>query len=314
MFKRSLALILSIVFIASAALLTGCYPLRVAKNPNQGDPVADASQQPDTTEPGDATEEPVDTELPTEGADGTEAATENPTEGATEAPNNTDEATASPTEAATEATTEGATQKPTEAAGTQGATDKPTVTPTSGTTAKPTATPTPTPKPTATPTAAPTATPTPKPTATPTPKPSSDFSDFAAQSINGYANFTNATFANSRLTMVNFWATWCGPCIEELPSIQRLSSTYAGRMQIVTVLYDSQNSGAVETALRTMSDIGVTLPTYRYSGALKSAFTAHDPLTALPTTFFVDQNGHIVNIAKGGHTYEQWCALINGLL
>jgi|GEM_PF-5115964 len=309
MFKRSLALILSIVFIASMAMMAGCYAPRIAKNPNPTDVVADASQQPDTTETDstdDATEEPVGTELPTDDANGTETVTENPTEGATEAPNNTDEATASPTEAATEAATEGATQKPTEAAGTQGATDKPTVTPTSGTTAKPTATPTPTPKPTATPT--------PKPTATPTPKPSSDFSDFAAQSINGYANFTNATFANSRLTMVNFWATWCGPCIEELPSIQRLSSTYAGRMQIVTVLFDSQNTGAVEQALSIMSSIGVTLPTYRCSGALKTAFTAHDNLSALPTTFFVDQNGHIVNIAKGGHTYEQWCSLINGLL
>ena len=114
--------------------------------------------------------------------------------------------------------------------------------------------------------------------------------------------------------MVNFWATWCGPCIEELPYIQQLSSAYSGRVKIVTVLFDSQTGGAVDQALSILDSIGVDLPVYRYSGSLKKAFSAHDSFNALPTTFFVDQNGHIVNIAKGGHTYEQWCALINSLL
>ncbi len=296
-------LLCAILALLMAAMLCACYPLRVAKNPNAGEQSANASELPDETEPAEtepAETEPAETEevteAPTEAANETEEVTEAPTEAATEGANDTDEPT------------EGATQKPTEAAGTP--TPKPTGT--ESATPTPKATPTPTPKPTATPTPKPTATPTAAPTATP--KPQSDFADFSSQSINGYPAFSNATFGNSGLTMVNFWATWCGPCIEELPYLQRLSGAYAGRLQIITVLFDSQTDGAVDTALGIINGMGFTLPVIRCNSSLKKAFTAHDSLAALPTTFFVDRNGHIVSIVKGGHNYEQWCAVINNLL
>ncbi len=186
---------------------------------------------------------------------------------------------------------------------------KHTSTPTSAQTQAPTPAPTPVP----TPTPAPTPVPTPTPAPTPTPN-TSDFADFNTYSINGYANFNNASFANAELTMVNFWATWCGPCIEELPYMQQLYSTYYGRVQVVTCLYDSSTEGAVDQALAIMGSMGITVPTYRCNSSIRSAFSAHYNLAGLPATFFIDSDGCLVRIVTGAHNYEQWCSIINGLL
>ena len=121
-------------------------------------------------------------------------------------------------------------------------------------------------------------------------------------------------FGNARVTMINFWATWCGPCIEELPDIQRLYNNYAGRAQIVTYLRDSSTEGAVDTALGIMSGLGITLPVIRCNSSVRQAFGAHANLEALPVTFFVDSSGHILRIVSGAQSYETYAGILNGML
>lgn len=165
-----------------------------------------------------------------------------------------------------------------------------------------------------TPTPKPTATPTPKPTATPTPEPQeADIIAFSTSAING-GSYSNSMFSNAPLTMINVWATWCGPCIEELPHIQQLSKTYAGRVQVVTILYDSSDDGAVESAQLTMNSIGFTVPVLRCNSSVKKAFIKPYNVTALPFTFFIDSNGNVVSTERNSHTYDQWCSIINNLL
>ncbi|MBQ3850450.1 MAG: TlpA family protein disulfide reductase, partial [Clostridia bacterium] len=111
------------------------------------------------------------------------------------------------------------------------------------------------------------------------------------------------------------WATWCGPCIKELPHIQQLSSKYAGKVQIMTILYDSSASGAVDQAKGIISSIGFTLPVLRYNDSVKKAFeNPHLNPPALPTTFFINTSGKLVKVVKGSHDYNQWCAEIDKLL
>ena len=113
--------------------------------------------------------------------------------------------------------------------------------------------------------------------------------------------------------MINFWATWCGPCIEELPNLQRLSNNYS-KLQVITVLYDSGDSGAINTAVSIMNANGITLPALRYNTSMKQAFGGYLSSAALPTTVFVDQDGHFVKCVNGAKSYDEWCAIINGML
>lgn len=115
--------------------------------------------------------------------------------------------------------------------------------------------------------------------------------------------------------MINVWATWCGPCIKELPDIQRLSSKYSSKMQILTILYDSGDAGAIDTAKAIMQSIGFTLPVLRRNNSVMAAFDSpHLTPPALPTTFFINRYGQLVKVSKGSHNYDQWCSEIDGLL
>ena len=221
----------------------------------------------------------------------------------------TEEATPVPTEEETPAPTEEATPAPTEEA-TPAPTGEETPAPTAGLTPtpKPTPAPTPAPTPTPKPTPAPTPAPTPKPTEAPKP----DFV-FKTYDIVNNREYTESIFAKKKLTMINFWATWCGPCIEELPNLQRLSNNYS-KLQMITVLYDSGQSGAINSAVNIMNANGITLPALRYNNSMKQAFGGYLSSTALPTTVFVDQDGHFVKCVNGAKSYEEWCAIINGML
>jgi len=52
------------------------------------------------------------------------------------------------------------------------------------------------------------------------------------------AGLTKLTKPNGKPLLVNFWATWCGPCREEFPDLVRLDSVYRGKIDIVTVSLD----------------------------------------------------------------------------
>ena len=106
----------------------------------------------------------------------------------------------------TAAPTDGITAEPTGDATDEPATDSPSGSPTD--------------KPTEKPTAKPTEKPTPKPTATPKP----DIPAFSTKAINNGSTYDNSMFSKAKVTMVNVWATTCGPCIQEMPHIQQLAN------------------------------------------------------------------------------------------
>jgi thiol-disulfide isomerase/thioredoxin len=84
--------------------------------------------------------------------------------------------------------------------------------------------------------------------------------------------------------VINLWASWCDPCREELPAMQRLADRTAGRLHVVGV----DTGDAREAAASFGTDKGVTLPTlYDRDRKLVSALGR----AALPVTVFVGAGG-----------------------
>jgi len=84
--------------------------------------------------------------------------------------------------------------------------------------------------------------------------------------------------------VINIWATWCAPCREELPAMQRLADRAGGRLRVVGV----DTGDAWEAAASFGSDVKVTLPTlYDRDRTLVGALGR----TALPVTIFLDGAG-----------------------
>lgn len=165
---------------------------------------------------------------------------------------------------------------------------------------------------TAAPTEKPTAKPTEKPTQKPTATPKPDIPAFSTKAINNGSTYDNSMFSKAKVTMVNVWATTCGPCIQEMPHIQQLANNYAGRgLKVVTVLGDSETPGCINTALAIIGGIqGFNLPVLRNNSSVAAAF----PAGAYPTTYFIDSNGNILKVVTTSNSYDKWCSIIDNLL
>jgi thiol-disulfide isomerase/thioredoxin len=91
-----------------------------------------------------------------------------------------------------------------------------------------------------------------------------------------------------KVTIVNFWATWCPPCRAEIPALIALQEKYRDRLQIIGV---SQDEGSTEAVKRFAAEHKVNYPIVMMTPELEHAFPGVD---ALPTSFVVDRTLRIV--------------------
>lgn len=137
---------------------------------------------------------------------------------------------------------------------------------------------------------------------------------FSTEDLNGNA-YNNSLFSDATLTMVNVWATWCGPCIAELPDIQEISDDFASRgVQIFGIMHDSEDAGMLEEGLNILASSGVSFPSLRNNASVNSAFIERFGVSSLPTTFFVNSQGQVVERVTGSKSYSEWTRIINELL
>jgi thiol-disulfide isomerase/thioredoxin len=98
-----------------------------------------------------------------------------------------------------------------------------------------------------------------------------------------------------KVVLVNFWATWCAPCLREMPALDRLQAALGGdRFQVVTISVDRQGKPVVEPFLKRLG-VG-HLPAYLDSqSALLHAFGAR----GLPTSYLIDADGTLIGYLEG---------------
>ncbi len=96
-----------------------------------------------------------------------------------------------------------------------------------------------------------------------------------------------------KVTLVNFWATWCGPCRAEIPDLIRLQERYPDDLQIIGVSEDEGPTGIVE---RFAAQFGINYPIVMTTPELDRAFPG---VMALPTSFIVDPDLRVVRTHVG---------------
>lgn len=104
-----------------------------------------------------------------------------------------------------------------------------------------------------------------------------------------------------RLLVLNFWATWCAPCVEEIPELQKVEQDYATR-GVAVVGLGIDNASAIR---RFRDEQGIALPLLvAGSGGSELARQIGNPSGALPYTVLIDRDGRIVQ-ARLGRIREQ---------
>ncbi|MGP1444164.1 TlpA family protein disulfide reductase [Treponema sp.] len=109
----------------------------------------------------------------------------------------------------------------------------------------------------------------------------------------------NADAFKGKITLLNFWATWCPPCRAEMPSIERLyAQTKNSAFQIVAV-----NVGERQAQVASFIEKNkYTFPIYLdESQQLSSIFAAR----GIPSTYIVDKNGKVIAARIGAMEYDQ---------
>jgi thiol-disulfide isomerase/thioredoxin len=90
-----------------------------------------------------------------------------------------------------------------------------------------------------------------------------------------------------KVVLINFWATWCPPCREEIPALIELQKKYKDQLQIVGI---AQDSGSADDVRRFMDAHGMNYPTVLSSPEIEKLFPG---VIALPTTFMLDHEGRL---------------------
>ncbi|MCI9678117.1 MAG: TlpA family protein disulfide reductase [Oscillospiraceae bacterium] len=120
-------------------------------------------------------------------------------------------------------------------------------------------------------------------------------------------------FTQSKLTMVNVWATYCNPCLSEMPGLGELAAEYdPAEFQIIGIVSDvweGEDQTLVESLIqKTGADYLHLLANDSIGQAILSS------VSGVPTTFFFDGEGAYLGGVVGSAEKEKWEEIVHGLL
>ncbi len=137
----------------------------------------------------------------------------------------------------------------------------------------------------------------------------SDLNDEGLSIGNLAPDFENVTLDGDKVklsdyrgkkVMLNFWASWCPPCQEEMPDLQKLDKNYDDIEVVAVNLTNQENSlKAVDQFINEMG-LDLIIPLDE-NGELMKLYRA----IGIPTSYLIDTNGRIGNVFQGPIAYEQ---------
>jgi thiol-disulfide isomerase/thioredoxin len=101
--------------------------------------------------------------------------------------------------------------------------------------------------------------------------------------------------AHGKVILLNFWATWCGPCRAEIPDLIELQAKYKDRLQIIGLTVDDDDAGAIK---KVVEETGINYPVAMASDEVRIKYGG---IAALPTSFMLDSEGRVMQKHEGLH-------------
>lgn len=120
--------------------------------------------------------------------------------------------------------------------------------------------------------------------------------NFTLRDING--NQVSLSDFKGQVVMLNFWATWCGPCKMEMPSMEDLQQELQGKnFKMLAIANDDEGESIVKPYIEQGG--------YSFQVLVDNTFTANDAynITSIPTTVLIDQEGIITNKLFGARNW-----------
>lgn len=138
------------------------------------------------------------------------------------------------------------------------------------------------------------------------------FTQFSTNDLNGNP-IDQSFFQNKKLTLVNLWASYCGPCIEEIPHLQELSQLYEDDFQVLGILSDGNNENSLLAGKKILEESNVTYPNMIIEENTSEQLFSH--FNYVPVSLFVDENGVILEYyMPGGGDFETFQLLVDHML
>ena len=117
--------------------------------------------------------------------------------------------------------------------------------------------------------------------------------------LNGQGQSIRLGDFKGQVILLNFWATWCAPCIQEMPSLDRLQE----RRDSLRVVAVSLDRGGLEVPRAFLQKLSLThLGLYKDQ---KSQLSRAFKLRAIPSSFLIDKSGNLVGELAGPFEWDQ---------
>ena len=97
-------------------------------------------------------------------------------------------------------------------------------------------------------------------------------------------------FTKGKAVLINFWATWCGPCVHEIPDLIELNNEYKTKGAVIIGISADRDSDVLTMVHEFSQEKKMNYPIIIDNGDLESAFGG---IRGLPTTFFIDKSGAV---------------------